>query len=102
EGSSGRRRGCAQGPAYVGVGAVRVDLDDGPAGRLEVRPVAGLVLEAALPDELDLRIDPVGPADEVGQCRTLEREAMAARQEAHEIRRRVDRRPIDQLHDRML
>ena len=71
-----------------------------PAAALELRQVARLVLQAALGDQVDLRIEALRPLDQAGQGRQLQPDEMLAGQEADEVRGGEDGAAVDELHRR--
>jgi len=79
-------------------GSVARDLDDSAAARPKLLEVALLVGHAALGDQLDLGIVPDRLLNEPFQRRALQGEPMLAREEADEVRSRIDRATVDQLH----
>ena len=78
----------------------QLELLDMAAVRDERREVALLVLVAALPGSIELRVDPVRPLDVSGERTELEIRQVRALQEPDQVRRRVDRLAVDELHPR--
>jgi hypothetical protein len=77
-----------------------LDARDLPPAALELRQIAGLVLETALRDQVYLRVESHRPIDQPGHGRQLEPDQMLARQEPDQIGCREDRLAIDELHRR--
>ena len=91
-------RGRAELLAAVLDRAVQLDRDGGPTVRREVGEVARLVLEAALADDVELRVVAHRPLDEAGQRRALELGQVLAGEVGDEVRGGVDGPPVDRLH----
>ena len=77
-----------------------IDAGDAPALCFERCQIAGLVLEAALGDQVDLRIEPDRPVDQTGHRRELQADQVLARQIADQIGRGEDGAVVDELHRR--
>src|SRR5437667_9358600 len=101
--AGGHCRGCfgGRGPELVAAvldGTIQLDDDRDSAIRLEVREETSLVLESSLADDVELRVIPHGPVDELGQRRTLQLRQVLAGEIGDEIRGRVDGAAVNRLH----
>src|SRR5437667_12098117 len=81
--AGGHCRGCfgGRGPELVAAvldGTIQLDDDRDSAIRLEVVEETSLVLESSLADDVELRVVPHGPVDELGRGRTFHRVSMLA------------------------
>ena len=91
-------RGGAELVAAVLDRAVELDRDRAPTLRHEVGEEALLVLESALPDDVELRVVPHRALHEPGQRGPLELRQVLAREVGDEISGRVDLAAVDRLH----
>ena len=79
-----------------------VIVDRGPAIGAEVGQEARLVLEAALADDVELRVVAHRPLDQAGQRGPFELGQVLAGEVGDEVGGRVDRSAVDGLHGRTL
>ena len=93
-----RCRGRAELLAAVRDRPVLLDLDGDSALGAEVREVPRFVLEAALADDVELRVVADRPLHEPGDGRALKLGQMLAGEEGDEVRGGVDGSAVDAIH----